>query len=348
MSLLDRKILALRKTALVTGITGQDGSYLADLLLEKDYRVVGLVRRNSGSYLNNAQHLIGKVDFEYGDLTDQSCLNKIVKALKPDEIYNMAAQSQPHGSWKMALFTGEVTALGPQRLLEAMLEFVPKARFYQASSSEIFGNKQPTVVNENAPLNPNNPYGVAKAYAHRITQVYRESYNLFAATGILFNHESPRRGFDFVTRKIARGAAELRVNGLSNVTTEEGKPIVENGKLELGNLDAQRDWGFAGDYVDAMWRMLQLDWPDDFVIGTGILHTVRDVCEIAFTHVGLDWREHVVESKLYKRPTEISAMAANYHKATQVLGWTPQVNFVTLIRTMVDADLAHLEAMDYA
>lgn len=333
------------KTALITGITGQDGSYLAEFLLEKGYRVVGLTRRNSGSNLSNAQHLIGKVEFAAGDLLDQSNLNKVVKEVKPDEIYSLAAQSVPRDSWKTALYTGEVTALGPQRLLEAMLEHAPKARFYQASTSEIFGEQEAERINEDAPLWANNPYGVAKAYAHRQVAVYRESYGIHASAGILFNHESPRRGLDFLTRKITMAAACAKTGTKDAPINENGDPLVdEHGVVEIGTLEAKRDWGFSGDYIEAMWLMLQQEKPDDYVIGTGVLKTVQDVCEIAYARAGLDWQKHVKVSDTFKRPTEISAMVANFSKAKKVLGWEPKVDFQRLIEMMVDSDVALLSA----
>ncbi len=330
------------KTALITGISGQDGSYLADYLLQKDYRVVGLIRRNAGSHLANAQHLIGSVELIHGDLTDQSNLNKVVKQAKPDEIYSLAAQSVPRESWKSAIFTGEVTALGPQRLLEAMLEHAPKARFYQASSSEVYGEQHDTTINEASPLWANNPYGVAKAYAHRQVAVYRESYDIHASAGILFNHESPRRGIDFITRKITMAAACIKTNTKDVPINEDGRPLVKDGKVEIGDPDAQRDWGFSGDYVKAMWLIVQQDKPDDYVIGTGVLKTVRDVCQVAFDRVDLNWEDHVVSSDRFKRPTEISPMVADYAKAKRVLGWEPETTFEELIQMMVDSDVALL------
>lgn len=331
------------KTALVTGITGQDGSYLAELLLEKKYRVVGLIRRNAGSTLANATHLIGQVEMIHGDLLDQSNLNKVVKQVQPDEIYSLAAQSVPRESWKSAIYTGEVTALGPQRLLEAMLEHAPKARFYQASSSEIYGEQATEKINEETPLWANNPYGVAKAYAHRQVAVYRESYGIHASAGILFNHESPRRGIDFLTRKITTAAACIKTGTDRVPINEDGEPLVKDGVVEIGNLDAQRDWGFSRDYVEAMWTMLQQDTPDDYVIGTGVLKTVQDVCEVAFTRVGLNWQDHVKVSDKFQRPTEISAMVADYSKAKNALGWEPKTTFEELITMMVDSDVALLQ-----
>lgn len=331
------------KKALITGCTGQDGSYLAELLLEKGYQVHGLIRRNSGSHLANAQDLIGRVRFIHGDLLDQSNLNKVMKDVRPDEIYSLAAQSVPRESWKSALYTGEVTALGPQRLLEAMLEHAPKARFYQASSSEIYGAQTSQKINEDAPLWANNPYGVAKAYAHRQVAVYRESYGIHASAGILFNHESPRRGIDFLTRKITMAAACAKTGTKDVPINEDGHPLVDkDGVVEIGDLDSKRDWGFSGDYVGAMWSMMQQDTPDDYVIGTGVLKTVRDVCETAYSRLGLKWQDHVRVSERFKRPTEISPMVADFSKAKRVLGWEPSVDFEELITMMVDSDVAVL------
>jgi GDPmannose 4,6-dehydratase len=335
------------KTALITGVTGQDGSYLAELLLDKGYKVVGLIRRNSSSHLSNAEHLIGKVEFVHGDLTDQSNLNKVVKQAKPDEVYNLAAQSVPRESWKSALYTGEVTALGPQRVMEAVLEHAPKARFYQASSSEIYGAQKQEKINEEASLWANNPYGVAKAYAHRQVAVYRESYDFHASAGILFNHESPRRGIDFLSRKITMGVALIKAGSKNVPINEDGEPMVKDGILELGDITNQRDWGYSGDYVRAMWMMLQQDEPDDYVIGTGVLKSVQDVCEVAFVHVGLSWQDHVRSVDKFKRPTEISAMVADATKAREKLGWKPEVTFEELITMMVDSDLGLVERQQY-
>ena len=336
-----------KKTALVTGITGQDGSYLAEFLLDKGYKVVGLIRRNSGTHLSNAEHLIGRVEFIHGDLLDQSNLNKVMELAKPDEIYSLAAQSVPRESWKSALYTGEVTALGPQRLLEAMLEHAPKARFYQASSSEIYGEQKTIKITEDSPLNANNPYGVAKAYAHRMVKVYRDSYDLHASTGALFNHESPRRGIDFLTRKITMGAACIKAEVSDVPINEDGEPLVKDGILEIGDLKSQRDWGYSGDYIQAMWLMLQQDKPDDYVIGTGVLKTVQDVCEVAFGHLGLKWQDHIKVSDRFKRPTEISPMVADCSKAKRKLGWEPKVSFDELIKMMVDSDLGLVTRKEY-
>ena len=316
-------------TALITGITGQDGSYLADFLLEKGYDVIGMVRRSSTITFERIEHIQDLIALEQGDLHDQSSLVDLLERYQPDEIYNLAAQSFVPTSWNQPVLTGEVTALGVTRLLEAMRLVSPKARFYQASSSEMFGKVMEVPQTENTPYYPRSPYGVAKVYGHWITVNYRESYNLFAASGILFNHESPRRGLEFVTHKITHGVARIK-NGLA-------------GELRLGNLDARRDWGFAGDYVRAMWMMLQRDEPDDFVIGTGSTHSVREFCEVAFSYVGLDYNDFVVQDPRFYRPAEVDLLVSDPTKARDVLGWTPTVDFETLVKMMVDADLKTLD-----
>jgi GDPmannose 4,6-dehydratase len=317
-------------TALITGITGQDGSYLAELLLEKGYRVVGVVRRTSHDSYERIQHLVGKIEIVPADLLDQHSLQWVVRETLPDEVYNLAAQSFVPTSWTQPVLTGEFTALGVTRLLDAIRLVKPDARFYQASSSEMFGKVRETPQREATPFHPRSPYGVAKVYGHYITVNYRESYGMYAVSGILFNHESPRRGLEFVTRKVTDGVARIKL-GLATT-------------LPLGNLDARRDWGFAGDYVDAMWRMLQQPQPDDYVIGTGVHHSVRDLCEVAFGHVGLDWRAHVTHDPRFDRPAEVDVLLADPSKARQVLAWTPRVGFAELVRMMVDADLARLRA----
>jgi GDPmannose 4,6-dehydratase len=331
------------KTALVTGISGQDGYYLAELLLKKGYRVVGMVRRTSGAWRPAQQGivpgLVDRVEFVHGDLMDQTSLNRVVESCQPDEIYNLAAQSVPRNSWQLPLYTADVTGIGAQRMLEAALQFAPQARFYQASSSEIFGHQQRKVLNETSPLRPNNPYGVAKAYAHQIVAVYRATYDFHASSGILFNHESPFRSPDFLTRKVSLAAACISTGVRSVPTNEDGEPLVVNRKVRIGNLDTHRDWGFAGDYVSAMWLMLQQDVPDDYVVGTGSLKTVRDCCQVAFSHVGLNWEDHVVVDKQFERPTEISPIAADSAKARRVLEWEPKVGFDALIKMMVDEDV---------
>jgi GDPmannose 4,6-dehydratase len=313
------------KTALITGITGQDGSYLAELLLAKGYRVVGVVRRSSTTPYERIAHLVDRVELASADLLDQTSLTDVVHETQPDEIYNLAAQSFVQTSWAQPVLTGEFTALGVTRMLEAMRKAAPRARFYQASSSEQFGKVVEVPQRESTPFYPRSPYGVAKLYGHWITVNYRESFNLFAVSGILFNHESPRRGLEFVTRKITDAVARIKL-GLQH-------------ELRLGNLEARRDWGFAGDYVDAMWRMLQLDEPDDFVIGTGETYSVRDFCVAAFGAVDLDYREFVVQDEKFFRPAEVDLLVADPAKAVERLGWAPQVSFPELVRMMVAADL---------
>ncbi len=312
-------------TALITGITGQDGSYLAELLLAKGYRVCGIVRRSSTTPYERIAHLIDDIELLSADLLDQTSLVDAVDAVKPDEIYNLAAQSFVQTSWTQPVLTGEFTALGVTRALEAMRKAAPKSRFYQASSSEQFGKVVETPQSENTPFYPRSPYGVAKVYGHWITVNYRESFDLYAVSGILFNHESPRRGLEFVTRKISDGVARIK-HGLAT-------------ELRLGNLDARRDWGFAGDYVDAMWRMLQSDTPDDYVIGTGSTWSVREFCDAAFRAVDLDWREYVKQDERFFRPAEVDLLVADPGKAKAQLGWTPTVSFDNLVRSMVEADM---------
>ncbi|HEY0930298.1 MAG TPA: GDP-mannose 4,6-dehydratase [Gemmatimonas sp.] len=318
------------KTALITGITGQDGSYLAELLLAKGYRVVGVVRRSSTTPYERIAHLVDRIELASADLLDQTSLTDVVQATRPDEIYNLAAQSFVQTSWNQPVLTGEFTALGVTRMLEALRKAAPEARFYQASSSEQFGKVVETPQRESTPFYPRSPYGVAKVYGHWITVNYRESFNLYAVSGILFNHESPRRGLEFVTRKISDGVARIKL-GLQR-------------ELRLGNLDARRDWGFAGDYVDAMWRMLQQDTPDDFVIGTGETYSVRDFCEAAFGAVGLDYREFVTQDERFFRPAEVDLLVADPTKAQTQLGWTRRVGFAELVGMMVEADLARYAA----
>jgi len=318
------------KTALITGITGQDGSYLAELLLAKGYRVVGIVRRSSTTPYERIEHLIDRVEIFSADLLDQTSLVDVMDAVRPDEIYNLAAQSFVATSWTQPVLTGEFTALGVTRMLEAMKRACPKARFYQASSSEMFGMVQETPQRESTPLYPRSPYGVAKVYGHWITVNYRESFGLYAVSGILFNHESPRRGLEFVTRKVTDAVARIKLGRATEV--------------RLGNLLARRDWGFAGDYVDAMWRMLQQDEPGDYVIGTGHTWTVQQLCEVAFGHVGLDWRHHVKTDKQFLRPAEVELLVADPSKAKRELGWEPSVEFHGLIKMMVDADLTRHRA----
>lgn len=315
--------------ALITGITGQDGSYLAEFLLEKGYEVIGMVRRTSTVNFSRIQHIQDKITLVSGDLLDQGSLIAILREYEPDEVYNLAAQSFVPTSWQQPVFTGEVTALGVTRMLEAIRTVNPKIRFYQASSSEMFGKAREVPQNENTPFYPRSPYGVAKVYGHWITVNYRESFGIYAVSGILFNHESPRRGLEFVTRKVSYGVAKIKL-GLAK-------------ELRLGNLDARRDWGFAGDYVRAMWLMLQQPEPDDYVVGTGETHSVRELCEIAFSYVGLDWRDYVVQDPRYMRPAEVDLLVADPSKARRVLGWEPTVTFEELVKMMVDADLKLLQ-----
>lgn len=316
--------------ALITGITGQDGSYLAELLLAKGYEVVGVVRRTSHHSYERIEHLLERVTILPADLLDQHSLTTVIGETQPDEVYNLAAQSYVPTSWSQPVLTGEFTALGVTRILEAIRLACPRARFYQASSSEMFGRAVETPQRESTPFYPRSPYGVAKCYGHYITINYRESYGMHCTSGILFNHESPRRGLEFVTRKVSDGVARIHL-GLAD-------------HLALGNLDAQRDWGFAGDYVDAMWRMLQQDTADDYVIATGQTHSVEDLVRIAFEHVGLDWHEHVRTDERFIRPAEVDLLVGDPSKAKKDLGWTPQVSFQGLVEMMVDADVARLSA----
>jgi GDPmannose 4,6-dehydratase len=316
--------------ALITGLTGQDGSYLAELLLDKGYEVHGLVRRSSSDPLGRVSHLSGKVNVISGDMSDQGSLIDAMTEAQPDEVYNLAAQSFVGDSWKQALYTGDVDALGVTRLLEAIRRVKPDARFYQASSSEMFGKVHAVPQTEETPFHPRSPYGVAKVYGYYITLNYRESFDMHASNGILFNHESPRRGLEFVTRKITDGVAKIKL-GLAD-------------ELRLGNLDSRRDWGFAGDYVEMMWLMLQQDAPDDYVIATGETHTVREFCEIAFGHVGLDYNDHVKVDQRFVRPAEVDLLLGDPSKAKRVLGWEPKVPFRGLVEMMVDSDVARLSA----
>jgi GDPmannose 4,6-dehydratase len=322
--------MAERRRALITGITGQDGSYLAELLLAKDYEVFGVVRRTSHHGLARIDHIADRITLLPADLLDQHSLTVALQQTKPHEVYNLAAQSYVPTSWSQPVLTGEFTALGVTRMLEAIRLVHPTARFYQASSSEMFGKVTETPQRETTSFYPRSPYGVAKAYGHWITVNYRESYNIYAVSGILFNHESPRRGIEFVTRKVTDGVARIKA-GLA-------------GELRLGNLDAHRDWGYAGDYVDAMWRMLQPDTPRDYVIGTGVMHSVRDLVEVAFGRAGLEWQQYVKLDPAFIRPAEVDLLLADATLAREQLGWTPTVGFRQLIEMMVDADLARLGA----
>jgi GDPmannose 4,6-dehydratase len=318
------------KTVLITGITGQDGSYLAEFLLDKGYQVVGMVRRTSTTNFDRIRHIQDRIVLTQGDLLDQVSLVDIMKKHQPDEIYNLAAQSFVPTSWRQPVLTGEFTALGVTRMLDAMRMVVPEARFYQASSSEMFGKVRQVPQNEHTPFYPRSPYGVAKVYGHWITVNYRESYELFACSGILFNHESPRRGLEFVTRKVTHGAARAKL-GLAE-------------ELPMGNLDAQRDWGFAGDYVRAMWLMLQQDKAEDFVVATGLTHSVRELLDTAFGHLDLDYRDYVKVDERFIRPADVDQLVGDATKAREKLGWEPEVDFEELIKMMVDSDLELLKS----
>ena len=319
----------MTKTALITGITGQDGSYLAELLLDQGYRVVGMTRRSSTVTIERIAHLVDSVEIVQGDLLDQNSLAEALRDVRPEEVYNLAAQSFVPTSWNQPVLTGEFTALGVTRLLEAIRQVDPSIRFYQASSSEMFGKVRESPQHELTSFHPRSPYGVAKVYGHWITVNYRESYGLYAASGMLFNHESPRRGLEFVTRKITDAVARIKL-GITDT-------------LSLGNLDAKRDWGYAGDYVRAMWLMLQQAEPDDFVIATGRTHSVRDFCEAAFGHAGLDYRHHVEVDPALVRPAEVDALVGDASNAQRQLGWEPTVSFEELVAMMVDADLGRLQ-----
>ncbi len=329
-----------QKVAVIIGVTSQDGSYLADLLLEKGYQVAGTIRHTTSYNKDNISHLLGKIKIEAADLIDSSSLDRVIKEYRPDEVYNIASQSIPADSWTHPFYTGEVTALGPVRVLEAVRNFAPNAKFYQATSREVFGNIAQEAATEDTLMDANNPYGIAKAYAHMMVRCYRESYGMYACGGYLFNHESPRRSLHFVTRKITAGVACIK-NGVKNPPLNElGEPLIDaQGKLHLGNLDAQRDWGYAKEYVEAMWLMLQQEKPEDFVIGTNTNHSVREACQIAFEHVGLNWEDHVVTNEKLKRPTEIKELKGDFSKAKQVLGWEPKTSFEDLMKLMVDEDL---------
>lgn len=333
-----------QKKVLITGITGQDGSYLAELLLEKGYKVYGIVRKTSHFLYANIGHIQQDLHLIYADLIDPVSIDSCVKSVMPDEVYNLASQSAPSESFKQPIHTAEITAIGAHRVLEAVWENCPKAKFYQASSSEMFGWVKEIPQNEDTPFNPANPYAAAKLYAFNMTKIYRESYHMFAANGILFNHESPRRGLGFVTQKVCYAAACAKL-GIRNseFLNEEGEPIVKNGKVALGNLEAKRDWGFAGDYVVAMWLILQQDKPDDFVIATGETHTIKELCEEAYKYVGLDYKDHIYVDPRFVRPTETGPLVGDYSKAKKILGWEPKVNFKELVRMIVDADIARLK-----
>jgi GDPmannose 4,6-dehydratase len=336
--------MAKKKVALITGITGQDGSYLAELLLKKGYSVAGTIRKTSNMQYDNIGHIQDQLNLIQADLVDPVSLREAIQEVQPDEVYNLAAQSHPAESFKQPIHTAEITAIGAHRVLDAVWDVVPKAKFYQASSSEMYGWVREIPQNEETPFNPANPYAASKLYAHFMTKIYRKSYNMFATCGILFNHESPRRHLNFVTQKVTYAAAAAKL-GIKNSEhlNEEGEPIVKNGKVGLGNLEAKRDWGYTGDFVEAMWLIMQQPEPDDFVIGTGVTHTIQELCEEAFNYVGLNWKDHIYVDERFIRPTETGPLIANPAKAKKVLGWVPTTSFKELIRMMVDAHIARLK-----
>ncbi len=332
-----------RKKALITGITGQDGSYLAEFLLKKGYQVTGIVRKTSNLLYANINHIQHRVNLIYADLVDPVSISQVIKDVQPDEIYNLASQSVPATSFKQPIHTAEITGIGPHRVLEAIREVCPKAKFYQASSSEMFGWVREVPQNEETPFNPANPYAAAKLYAHNIAKIYRESYGMFISCGILFNHGSPKRNLNFVEQKVSYAAACAKLGiKTSKHLNEEGEPIIKNGKVAMGNLDAKRDWGFAGDYIETMWLMLQQKKPDDYVVGTGKTHTIRQLCKMAFSFVGLDWKKYVKVDPRFIRPTETGPLIADYSKMKKEFGWEPKTNFKELVSMLVDANLARL------
>ena len=332
-----------RKKALITGISGQDGSYLAELLISKGYKVFGVVRKTSSQNHPNLDHIQSKLNLIYGDLIDQSLLNNVITQVKPDEVYNLAAQSSPADSFKQQFHTAEITGIGAHRLFESVRQFAPKAKVYQASSSEMFGWVKEIPQDENTPFNPANPYAAAKLYAHTMAKIYRESYNMFISCGILFNHESARRGMGFVTQKVTYAAACAKLGiRTSHLLNEVGSPILKDNRLALGNLDAKRDWGSAEDFVQAMWLILQQKRPDDFVVATSDTHTIRELCQEAFSYIGLNWKNYVYVDKRLVRPTETGPLIGDYKKIRKVIGWKPKTRFKGLIAQMVDA---HLNAL---
>lgn len=337
--------MAKQKTAVIIGVSSQDGSYLAELLLSKGYKVVGTIRRTTSMVHENIEHLKGKIILEAADLIDPESLNKVMITHRPDEVYNIASQSVPGDAWTHPFYTGEVTALGPVRVFEAVRHFCPQARVYQATSREILGGVTGVDrANESTPIFANNPYGIAKAYAHMMVDCYRKSYGMFVCAGILFNHESPRRSLHFVTRKISMGVACLKLGIKNPPVNELGEPLIDPaGKLHLGDLNAMRDWGYAKEYVEAMWLMLQQDKPKDFVIGTDTNYSIKDACRAAFDHVGLNWEEHVISNTKLLRPTEITDMRGDYSLAKKELGWEPKVFMPELMAIMVDSDIEWLK-----
>lgn len=333
-----------KKTALITGITGQDGSYLAEFLLNKGYEVAGVVRKTSHEEYANIGHIQDSLKLFQGDLLDPVSLREIIQKSEPDEVYNLASQSHPSESFKQPIHTAEITGIGAHRVLDATLDVNPKTKFYQASSSEMFGWVREIPQNEETPFNPANPYAAAKLYAFAMTKIYRASYNMFAVNGILFNHESPRRHLGFVTQKVAYAAACAKLDiKNSQHLNEEGEAIVKNGKVALGNLEAKRDWGFAGDFVEAMWLMMQTEKPDDFVVATGETHTIKELCEEAFEYVGLDYKNHIIIDERFVRPTETGPLVGDASKAKRELGWVAKTSFKDLVHLMVDAHVARLK-----
>lgn len=332
------------RKALITGVTGQDGSYLAEFLLKKGYSVAGIVRKTSHESYANIGHIQDDLKLFQGDLLDPVSLREIIQKVEPDEVYNLASQSHPSESFKQPIHTAEITGIGAHRVLDATLDVNPRTKFYQASSSEMFGWVREIPQTEETPFNPANPYAAAKLYAYAITKIYRESYKMFAANGILFNHESPRRHLGFITQKVTYAAACAKLGiKTSEYLNEEGEPIFKNRKVALGNLEAKRDWGFAGDYVEAMWKMLQVDKPDDYVISTGETHSIKELCEESFGYVGLNWEDFVVIDKRFIRPTETGPLVGNPEKAKKILGWEPKTKFKELVKMMVDANIARLK-----
>jgi GDPmannose 4,6-dehydratase len=336
--------LMTRKKALITGITGQDGSYLAEFLLKKDYEVSGIVRKTSHEEYANIGLIQDDLRLYQGDLLDPISLREIIQKVEPDEVYNLASQSHPSESFKQPIHTAEITAIGAHRVLDATLDVNPKTKFYQASSSEMFGWVREIPQTEETPFNPANPYAAAKLYAFAMTKIYRKSYDMFACNGILFNHESPRRHLGFVTQKVAYGAACAKLGiKTSDHLNEEGDPIVRDGKVALGNLEAKRDWGFAGDYVEAMWLMMQVPEADDFVIATGETHSIQELCVEAYTYVDLNWKDYIEVDPRFVRPTETGPLVGDASKAKKILGWEPKTKFKDLVHLMVDAHLARLK-----
>ncbi len=335
------------KSAFITGITGQDGSYLAEFLLKKNYKIYGLLRRKSDPTLGNIDHIRKHLNLLYGDLADQACINMYLAKYQPDEIYNLGAQSHVHESWHQPLATADQTGMGALRIFEAVRNLCPQSRVYQASTSELFGETREVPQDEETQIRPANPYAAAKALAHFDAQIYRRSFGLFISTGILFNHESPRRSPDFVSRKISLAVAALKLGLHKNIPLgESGQSVLNHqGKLELGNLDAKRDWGYAADYVEAMWMMLRHTEPDDFVVATGKVHTVRQLCQAAFSATGLKWQDHVVINPQWVRPTETGPLVGDYKKIRSTLGWKPKTTFKQLVEMMVTADLKRLRQL---